>query len=79
MNVYEDKYLREKVNRIIARQKEGEIIHVICDRITDHDAMLRQVGRSALSIAPGRGDGARNGSGPDSREPALRVRSHDFH
>lgn len=60
-------------------QKEGEIIHVICDRITDHDAMLRQVGRSSLSIAPGRGDGARNGGGPDSREPALRVRSHDFH
>ena len=25
MNVYEDKYLREKVNRIIARQKEGKI------------------------------------------------------
>ena len=41
--------------------------------------MLRQVGRSSLSIAPGRGDGARNGGGPDSREPALRVRSHDFH
>ena len=60
-------------------QKEGEIIHIICDRITDHDAMLRQVGRSSLSIAPGRGDGARNGGGPDSREPALRVRSHDFH
>jgi len=26
MNVYEDKYLREKVNRMIARQKEGKII-----------------------------------------------------
>ena len=26
MNVYEDKYLRDKVNRIIARQKEGEIV-----------------------------------------------------
>jgi hypothetical protein len=26
MNVYEDKYLREKVNRIIARQKEGKVI-----------------------------------------------------
>ncbi|WP_448140498.1 error-prone DNA polymerase [Sphingopyxis fribergensis] len=60
-------------------QKEGEVIHIICDRIVDHDALLRQVGRSDLSIAPGRGDGARNGGGPDSREPALRVRSHDFH
>ncbi len=26
MNVYEDKYLREKVNRIIARQKEGKVV-----------------------------------------------------
>ncbi|PKO04835.1 MAG: hypothetical protein CVU41_15220 [Chloroflexi bacterium HGW-Chloroflexi-3] len=26
MNIYEDKYLREKVNRIIARQREGKII-----------------------------------------------------
>ena len=26
MNMYEDKYLREKVNRIIARQKEGKIV-----------------------------------------------------
>ena len=26
MNIYEDKYLREKVNRIIARQKEGKIV-----------------------------------------------------
>jgi hypothetical protein len=26
MNVYEDKYLRDKVNRIIARQKEGKIV-----------------------------------------------------
>ena len=59
-------------------QKEGEVIHIICDRIIDHDALLRSVGRSDLSIAPGRGDGARNGGGPDSREPALRVRSHDF-
>jgi hypothetical protein len=26
MNVYEDKYLREKVNRTIARQNEGKIV-----------------------------------------------------
>ena len=26
MNIYEDKYLREKVNRIIARQKEGKVV-----------------------------------------------------
>ena len=60
-------------------QKEGEVIHIICDRIIDHDALLRSVGRSDPSIAPGRGDGARNGGGPDSREPGLSIRSHDFH
>ncbi len=60
-------------------QKEGEVIHIICDRITDHDALLRSVGQGKLAIAPGRGDGALSGGGPDSREPGLRIRSHDFH
>ena len=26
-------------------QKQGEVIHVICDRFTDHDDMLRPIGR----------------------------------
>ncbi|MDP3783110.1 MAG: error-prone DNA polymerase, partial [Sphingopyxis sp.] len=60
-------------------QKEGEVIHIICDRITDHDAMLRSIAQGDVSIAPGRGDGARNGGGPDSRDAPLRIRSHDFH
>jgi len=30
MNIYEDKYLREKVNHIIARQKEGKIVIASC-------------------------------------------------
>lgn len=38
-------------------QKEGEVIHIICDRITDHDNMLRSIGRTAFTVAPGRGDG----------------------
>src|SRR3546814_945086 len=60
-------------------QKEGEVIHIICDRITDHDAMLRSIAQGDVSIAPGRGDGARNGGGPDSREAPLRIKRHDFH
>jgi error-prone DNA polymerase len=55
-------------------QKEGEVIHVICDRIIDHDAMLRSIGRMDFSVAPGRGDGAKNGSGPDPRDPAWSAR-----
>lgn len=50
-------------------QKEGEVIHIICDRITDHDDMLRSIGRMDLNGAPGRGDGAKNGGGRDPRDP----------
>jgi error-prone DNA polymerase len=49
-------------------QKEGEVIHVICDRIIDHDDMLRSIARMEFAVAPGRGDGARNGGGPDLRD-----------
>lgn len=52
-------------------QKEDEIIHVICDRIIDHDAMLRSIGRTPLPLAAGRGDGARHGGGPDPRDPGF--------
>ena len=38
-------------------------IHIICDRITDHDEMLRSIGRRAFSVAMGRGDGANHGGG----------------
>lgn len=52
-------------------QKEGEVIHIICDRIIDHDAMLRSIGRTDFSVAPGRGDGASHGGGPDPRDPGF--------
>ena len=58
-------------------QKEGEIIHVIADRIINQDNMLGRIGRTGFAVAPGRGDGASNGGGPDSREP-LRQRSRNF-
>ncbi|QCB39265.1 DNA polymerase III subunit alpha [Sphingobium sp. PAMC28499] len=50
-------------------QKEGEVIHIICDRITDHDEMLRSIGRVNFAVAPGRGDGTSHGGGPDPRDP----------
>lgn len=58
-------------------QKEGEIIHVIADRIINRDDMLGRIGRTGFAVQPGRGDGASNGGGPDSREP-LRQRSRNF-
>jgi error-prone DNA polymerase len=51
-------------------QKEGEIIHIICDRIVSHDDMLRSIARSDFSVTPGRGDGATHGGGPDPRDPS---------
>ncbi|MBP6297971.1 MAG: hypothetical protein KA401_01385 [Anaerolineae bacterium] len=52
-------------------QKEGEVIHIICDRIVDHDMMLRSIGRMDFTVAPGRGDGATHGGGPDPRDPGF--------
>jgi len=61
-------------------QKEGEIIHIICDRITDHNEMLRSIGRTALKLVPGRGDGATNGGSPDSRDPTWHPTPRsDYH
>ena len=55
-------------------QKEGEVIHIICDRVTDHDDMLRSIGKMDFTVAPGRGDGAKNGAGPDPRDPTWPPR-----
>ncbi|WP_137787787.1 error-prone DNA polymerase [Sphingomonas sp. 3P27F8] len=49
-------------------QKEGEVIHVIVDRITDLTPMLRQIGAMAFPHRPGRGDGATHGGSPDRGE-----------
>jgi error-prone DNA polymerase len=55
-------------------QKEGEVIHVIADHVTDHDAMLRSIGRTDFKPRPGPGDGA-SGGGPDSRNPEWKPRA----
>nr|WP_060977721.1 MULTISPECIES: hypothetical protein [Pseudomonadota] len=52
-------------------QKEGEVIHIICDRITDHDAMLRSIAAKKFRVMSGHGDGATNGGGPDPRNPGI--------
>ena len=59
-------------------QKEGEIIHIICDRIVDRDDMLRSIGRMDFAVAPGRADGARGGGGPDPRDPARSPRGRTW-
>ncbi len=46
-------------------QKEGEVIHVICDKIIDHGPLLHQVGEMSFLHRTGRGDGARHVGSPD--------------
>ncbi|PAX09027.1 error-prone DNA polymerase [Sphingomonas lenta] len=46
-------------------QREGEVIHVICDRIVDRGDLLAQVGAMSFPHRTGRGDGARHAGSPD--------------
>jgi len=61
-------------------QKEGEVIHVIVDRITDCTPLLRQVGALDFPNRTGRGDGAAHGGSPDRGEqgwvPRAAVHYH---
>jgi len=50
-------------------QKEGLVIHVIVDHITDLTPMLRQVGEMQFPHRPGRGDGATYTGSPDRGDP----------
>jgi error-prone DNA polymerase len=49
-------------------QREGQVIHVIADRITDHTPLLRSVGPMDFPHRPGPGDGATHPGAPDRGE-----------
>ncbi len=49
-------------------QREGQVIHVIADTITDHTPLLRSVGQMDFPHRPGPGDGATHGGSPDARD-----------
>ena len=54
-------------------QREGQVIHVVADHLTDLSDLLRSVGErdEAFPVPHGRGDEARSGAGPDAREQAA--------
>ncbi|MBC9030797.1 error-prone DNA polymerase [Sphingomonas sp. JC676] len=60
-------------------QKEGQVIHVIVDRVVDRDEMLRSIGNMDLSIAHGRGDGATHAGSPDRGEAGWRPGPRDLY
>jgi len=61
-------------------QREGEVTHLIVQRVTDLSAELASVGArgSAFPLPTGRGDGMRNGGGPDPRENPKGLRPRDM-
>jgi error-prone DNA polymerase len=74
-----EKYRREVMSASMLAikgrlQKEGEVIHVVADTITDHDALLRSIGRTAFKPRSAPADGAVNGGGPDPRDPEWKPR-----
>ena len=75
-------------------QKEGQVIHVVADLITDLTPLLRQVGDHDLPRMVARGDGATYPGAPDRGDPGwnprtrtdyhfkeetIPIKSHDFH
>jgi error-prone DNA polymerase len=59
-------------------QREGEVMHVVVDRLVDASDMLRSVGSrdEAFVVKTGRGDEAKHGGGPDAR--GIKVTTRDF-
>lgn len=64
-------------------QREGEVVHLVAQRITDLSAELASVGERdvAFPVPHGRGDQVRHGgSGPDPREaPPRGLRTRDIY
>jgi error-prone DNA polymerase len=57
-------------------QREGEVIHIITDRLEDMTPLLHSVGEMHFPHRPGPGDGATHPGSPDPRHWENRVRDH---
>jgi error-prone DNA polymerase len=61
-------------------QKEGIVIHVVADHITDLTWMLREVGEIDLPSLVARGDGATHPGAPDRGDPGWKHKGRtDYH
>jgi error-prone DNA polymerase len=62
-------------------QREGEVLHVIAEHLTDLSDLLRGVGErdEAFPLVHGRGDEAKHGGAPDPREKKKIVSSRDIY
>jgi error-prone DNA polymerase len=65
-------------------QREGDVIHIVAQRLEDLSSLLRSLGsrKSAFPLHHGRGDAATHPAGPDPRElrpsPGFRIATRDF-
>ena len=62
-------------------QREGEVIHVVAERLEDLSPLLASLGRveDDFPLRSGRGDEAKHGGAPDPREHgSIRVPTRDF-
>jgi error-prone DNA polymerase len=60
-------------------QREGIVIHVVTERVTDLTPLLRQVGEIDLPRMVSRGDGATHGSSPDRGDAEWRPKLRSDH
>jgi error-prone DNA polymerase len=60
-------------------QKEGDVIHVICDRIVDYSELPAQVGQRSFPHRTGRGDGAAHAGAPDRGEASWKPGPRSGH
>ncbi|TVV74892.1 error-prone DNA polymerase [Sphingomonas solaris] len=58
-------------------QREGQVIHVIADRIVDYTPLLRTVGEMDFPHRPGPGDGATHGGSPDRGDKGWAPKAYD--
>ena len=56
-------------------QREGQVIHVIAERIVDYTPLLRTVGEMDFPHRPGPGDGATHGGSPDRGDPGWQDKA----
>ena len=70
-------------------QREGEVIHIVTDRLEDYTDHFRSVGNMPFPHKFGPGDAPTRGGGRDPRDepprrsvepqPVIRVKTRDFH
>lgn len=60
-------------------QKEGEVIHVIIQKIVDYGDLLRRVGDMDFPFRAGPADGATHGSAPDPRDRSRKPAPNNLY